>query len=168
MKVAALALMLVGAILTSGCAYTISSKLDAQDTRTIHFDGADNRLYPPRAGLEYDLTERIKDEIAVDRRLVLTDGHGDVRLKVVLSQLREPILVEDLDTGDPAEVMLSATVTVEGVGKEFHKGRVKRTISVSSSYAPSLGETQADGFKRLWRDMAREIVDFAADREWAE
>lgn len=152
----------------TGCGYTISSSLDGEPTRTIQFDGADNRLFPPRAGLEYELTERIKDEIATDRRLVLTDGSADVKLKVVLTGFREPILVEDLKTGEPAEVMLGATVTVEGIGKDFHDGRVRRRISVSTSYTPTLGETRADGFKRLWRDMAREILDFAADREWAE
>ena len=152
----------------SGCGYTWTSTLDGDGTRrTVHLDTVENRLFPHRPGLEYELTDRLKEEIAVDRRLVLTDGGGDVKLKVSLTRFTEPNVVEDLETGEPAEILLRATATVEAYGEEFTGGRVRRKVTVSVSYTPFLGDSRRDGLDRLWRNLAREILDVAADKEWA-
>ena len=152
----------------SGCGYTWTSTLDGDGTRrTVHLDTVENRLFPHRPGLEYELTDRLKEEIAVDRRLVLTDGGGDVRLKVSLTRFTEPNVVEDLETGEPAEILLRATATVEAYGEEFTGGKVRRKVTVSVSYTPFLGDSRRDGLDRLWRKMARDILDIAADKEWA-
>lgn len=154
--------------LLTGCGYTWTATLDGDGSRrTVNLDTVENRLFPHRPGFEYELTDRLKEEIAVDRRLVLADGGGDVRLKVALTAFSEPTVVEDLDTGERAEILLRATATVEAIGEEFVGGRVRRKVSVSTSYTPQLGDSRREGLNRLWRDLAREILDVAADREWA-
>lgn len=152
----------------SACGYTWTSSLDGDGTRrTVYFETVESRLFPHRPGMEYELTDRLKEEIAVDRRLVLTDGGGDVRLKVSLTRFTEPNVVEDLDTGEPAEILLRATATVEAYGEAFNGGKVRRKVTVSTSYTPLLGDSRRNGLDRLWRDLAREILDIAADKEWA-
>ncbi|MBK9975531.1 MAG: hypothetical protein IPP14_12240 [Planctomycetes bacterium] len=150
-----------------GCGYTMSASLDGGPERTLRLTTIENRLFPNRPGYEYDLTRRLKDEIATDRRLKLSEGQADVVLEVALTRFVEPNLVEDLKTGRPAEVLLSARATVVARGKTVPGGEVRRTVNVSTSYAPALGEPREVGMTRLWRDMAREILDVAADTEWA-
>ena len=68
----------------------------AQQRRTVSIATVENRTFPHRPGLEYELTGRLKDEIAVDRRLVLSESTADVQLKVSLVRFSEPTIVEDL------------------------------------------------------------------------
>ncbi|MBX3473219.1 MAG: hypothetical protein KF754_02470 [Planctomycetes bacterium] len=159
------ALLLLAACLSS-CAYTWSASLDGQPSRTVRLSTVENRLFPHRPGYEYDLTHRLKDEIATDRRLVLTEGAADVVLEVVLTRFAEPNLIEDLKTGQAAEVLLRASALVVARGKTVPGGETRRTVSVSNSYAPALGESRSTGMTRLWRDLARDILDVAADTEW--
>lgn len=153
--------------LVCGCGYRWTASADGAEVRVLEFDTVDNRTYPNRPGLEYELGRRLKDEIATDRRFKHTGGPPDVRLRVSLIRFSEPIQIEDLDTGEPVEVQLRATVLVEASGEAFAGGRVRRTLTVSQSYAPGLGDTRREGLDRLWRDLAREILDTAADVEWA-
>jgi hypothetical protein len=133
--------------------------------RTVHLETVENHLFPHRPGLEYELTDRLKEEIATDPRLVLSEGAAEVHLKVSLTRFSEPTLVDDLDTGDPAEILLRATAVVEATGEHFISGQERRTVTRSVSYVPGLGDSRRDGLDRLWRDLAREIVDVAGD-EW--
>jgi hypothetical protein len=135
--------------------------------RSVRLETVVNRTFPNHPGLEYQLTGRLKDEIATDRRLVLSEGPSEVRLRVSLTRFDEPNLVEDLDTGQPAEILLKATAVVEATGDVFPGGVSRRKVSVSTSYTPLLGDSRSAGLERLWRDLAREIVDVAADEEWA-
>ncbi len=150
-----------------GCAYTWSASLDGNETRKLALDTVENRTFPHRPGMEYELTRRLKDEIATDRRFRLTEGASDVKLKVSLVRVTEPNLVEDFRTGEPAEILLRATAVVEATGDAFPTGRSRRTVTVSTSYTPGLGDSRRAGLDRLWRDLAREILDTAADIEWA-
>lgn len=145
----------------------MSSSLDATETRTVSFTTAENRLFPYREGFEYDFTRRLKEELATDKRLELTQGYADVQLKVSLTNFEEPNLIEDINTGDPAEVGLRITADVEATGDAFVEGFVKRKLTVFQSYAPSLGESREAALTRLWRDLAREVLDVAADTEWS-
>ncbi|MBK8205842.1 MAG: hypothetical protein IPK87_03490 [Planctomycetes bacterium] len=163
---AAGALLWLGMML-GGCAYTWSASLDGNETRNLSLDTVENRTFPHRPGMEYELTRRLKDEIATDRRFRLTEGATDVKLKVSLVRVTEPNLVEDFRTGEPAEILLRATAVVEATGDAFPTGRSKRTITVSTSYTPGLGDSRRAGLDRLWRDLSREILDVAADIEWA-
>lgn len=151
----------------AGCAnYTWTARLDGRPQRTVAFTTIENRLFPHRPGYEYELTQRLKEEIAVDRRLVLEEGNTDIRMKVALTRFDEPNLVEDLDTGLPAEINLIATADVEASGETVPGGRVRRRVTVSTSYTPGLGDSRREGMDRLWRDLAREIIDVASDVEW--
>jgi hypothetical protein len=169
LKSLTLVLALLAAVL-SGCAYVWGPgegrKSGDSQTRTVHLETVENHLVPHRPGLEYELTDRLKEEIATDRRLVLSEGAAEVRLRVSLTRFSEPTQVEDLKTGDPAEIQLKATAVVEATGDHFIGGREQRTVTRTVSYAPGLGDSRREGLDRLWRDLAREIVDVAAD-EWA-
>ncbi len=145
----------------------MSSSLDTTETRTISFTTAENRLFPYREGFEYDFTRRLKEELATDKRLELTQGHADVQLKVSLTHFEEPNLIEDTNTGEPAEVGLRITAEVEANGNAFVDGFVRQKVTVFQSYAPSLGESRDAALIRLWRDLAREVLDVAADTEWS-
>lgn len=162
-------LLIVAALLVcaTGCGYRWTASADGSEVRVLEFGTVDNRTYPNRPGLEYELSRRLKDEIATDRRFKHAGGPPDVRLKVALIRFSEPIQIEDLDTGEPVEVQLRATVLVEASSKDFAGGRLRRTLTVAQSYAPGLGDSRREGLDRLWRDLAREILDTAADTEWA-
>lgn len=154
-------------VLLPGCGYTWTSRADGLPERTVRIAAIENRLFPNRPGYEYDLGRRLKDEIAIDRRLVPADGQADVIVQIALTRFSEPNLVEDLDTGAPAEVQLRASALVVVRGEGVPGTEARRTISVSNSYAPALGEPREAGMTRLWRDLARRILDFAADTEWS-
>ena len=141
--------------------------MDGERARTVTLDTVENRTVPHRPGMEYDLTRRLEDEIATDRRLVLKSGAADVRLKVSLTYFTEPTLVEEFDTGERAEVQLLAKAQVLAIGDAFPEGRQSRAVTVSVSYTPGIGDSREDGLERLWRDLSREILDVAADTEWA-
>jgi len=158
---------MVCALWLGGCGYSWTARQDGMEPRTLRFDSVENRLFPNRPGYEYDLNRRLKDEMAVDRRLIPAQGRADVVMQVALTKFSEPNLVEDLDTGNPAEVLLRATALVIVRGEGVQGGESRRSISVANSYAPALGEPREVGMTRLWRDLARRILDFAADREWA-
>lgn len=159
-------LLLLLALGLAGCGYTWTARHDGLPSRTLRLGTVENRLFPNRPGYEYDLTRRLKDEIATDRRLELKDGAADVVLEVALIRFTEPNLVEDFDTGRPAEVLLRVSALVVVRGKGVPGNEVRRTVSVSNSYAPALGESRDAGMTRLWRDLARDILDVAADTEW--
>lgn len=164
----ALILLLLPAM--TGCVWGPGIGVDGfagRGNRAVSMQTVENRLFPHRPGLEYELTQRLKEEIATDRRLILSDGAAEVRLKVTLIRFSEPNLVEDLQTGAPAEILLRATAQVEASGDAFPGGVVKRKVTVSTSYAPGLGDSRREGLDRLWRDLAREILDVAADEEWS-
>jgi hypothetical protein len=153
-------------LLVCGCGYTIGPGVDDGPTRTVYLETIENRTFPNRPGLEYELTDRLKEEIATDRRLILSEGAAEVRLKVSLTRLVEPTLVEDLGTGERAEIQLKATAVVEATGEHFIGGRERRTVTRAVTYTPGLGDSRREGLDRLWRDLAREILDVAAD-QWA-
>ncbi|MCC6465150.1 MAG: hypothetical protein IT463_07410 [Planctomycetes bacterium] len=160
-------MLLLLLLVPAGCGYRWSSSLDAGQSRTVKFEAVENRLFPHRPGLEHGLGRRIKEEIAQDRRLEVVEGAAEIVLKVSLVRFTEPNLVEDLDTGEPAEILLRVTALVVARGEVFAGGESRRQITVSTTYAPALGESRASGMERLWRDLAREVVDLAADHEWA-
>lgn len=178
MRSGALLFAVLAALAAVGCNYRISSGLDGAPSRTIHIVAVENQLFPPRAGLEYGLARRLKDEIAVDRRLRQVNGGADIQLKVSLVAMDEPTIVKFLDSGLPAEVLLRATVVIDAsgpgvIGERRNVGGestnvMTRRIRVSDSYATALGESSDAALERLWRDMAREIIDAVTDHEWAK
>lgn len=160
-------LIAVVSLASTGCGYGMSSSLDGSyEARSISFTTAENRLFPYQKGFELDITRRLKEEIAIDRRLELSQGHAEIYLKVSLINFREPNLIEDTDSGDPAEVGLRVTADIQATGDAFTSGSTRRKITVFQSYAPSLGESREAALTRLWRDLAREIIDVAADTDW--
>lgn len=150
-----------------GCGYVMTSSLDDMPERSVELTTVENQLFPPRPGLEYDLTRRIKDEIALDRRLRLVSEGGDVRVRVSLVRFEEPTIVKDLKTAAPSEILLRATAVVEARGYMVPGGSLRRRVTATDGYAPSLGESREEALARLWRDLSRQILDAATDREWA-
>ena len=160
--------LIVAALALGGCGYVMTSSLDDNPARTVVFSTVENQLYPPRPGLEYSLTRRLKDEISLDRRLELVADHGHMLLKVSLVAFDEPTIVKNLETTLPSEIMLRATVVVKASGEGVPGGSVVRRLSASDGYAPALGESRDEALNRLCRDLSRQIIDAATDREWAQ
>ena len=160
-------LVLLVPLLLSGCAYRMGSTLDDRPPRTCEFGTVENQVFPPRPGLEYQLTKRLKEEMAGDVRLRLVDGGGNVRLRVTLTQFDEPTIVKDLDTTASSEILLRATVVMEATG-EVPNGKIRRRITTTDGWAPALGESRDAALERLWRDLSRQIIDAASDWAWDE
>ncbi len=150
-----------------GCAYRMGTTLDDRPPRSVDFGTVENQLFPPRPGLEYNFTRRLKEEMAQDPRLKLAGPGAQVRLKVTLVGFDEPTIVKDLDTARSSEILLRATVVIEATG-EVEGGKVRRRITTTDGYAPALGESRDAALERLWRDLSRQVIDAATDWEWAE
>ena len=155
------------ALCVSGCGYRVGSTLDDRPPRSVEFGTVENQLFPPRPGLEYSLTRRLKEEMALDPRLKLEGAGAQVRLKVTLIGFDEPTIVKDLDTTRASEILLRATVVIEATG-EVQGGKVRRRITTTDGYAPALGESREAALERLWRDLSRQVIDAATDWEWAD
>ena len=160
-------LALLVPLLLAGCAYRMGSTPDDRPPRTCEFGAVENQLFPPRPGLEYQLTRRLKEEMAGDLRLRLVSDGGNVRLRVTLMQFEEPTIVKDFDTAASSEILLRATVVIEATG-EVPGGKIRRRITTSDVWAPALGESREAAMERLWRDLSRQIIDAASDWAWDE
>lgn len=160
-------LLLAPALLIAGCAYRVGTTLDDRPPRTCEFTTVENQLFPPRPSLEYALTKRLKEEMAGDVRLKLVETGGNVRLRVTLIQFEEPTVVKNLETTAPSEILLRASVIMEATG-EVPGGKIRRRITTTDGWAPALGESRDAALERLWRDLARQIIDAASDWAWEE
>lgn len=161
MRFVGMALIAVG---LCGCGYTISSRGDGNSggkTEKLTLATVENLVAPPRPGLEYDLTRRLKDELSADSRFELVGSAGTV-LRIQLTEFSEPTLVRDFDNVQ-TEVALSAVAQVRIV--EAGKVRVAR-VSGRASYAPGAGEGRNVGLDRLWRNLSRNVLDAVGDRDW--
>jgi hypothetical protein len=154
-------------LLLHGCGYRVGSTLDDRPPRSVEFGTVENQLFPPRPGLEYGLTRRLKEEMALDPRLKLVASGAQVRMRVTLVAFDEPTIVKDLDTARASEILLRVRVVVMAVG-EVEGGKIRRTITTTDGYAPSLGESRDEALERLWRDLSRQVIDAATDWEWAD
>lgn len=152
----------------SNCGYTVSSRgpvtgsaSDAKPLR-IRLATVKNTIVPPRPGLEFELTQRLKAELALDRRFELSQESADADVSVTLTGFKEPALVRDLDNTQ-TETALSAICKVTiGHGAD----RRDTTVSARSDYARGIREPREDGLERLWRELARNILDTVAEEDW--
>ncbi|CAG0931248.1 hypothetical protein PLCT1_01697 [Planctomycetaceae bacterium] len=163
LRVTALLLLM---LVLSGCGYRVGSTLDDRPPRSVEFGTVENQLFPPRPGMEYGLTRRLKEEMALDPRLKLVGSSAQVRLRVTLVGFDEPTIVKNLETTRSSEILLRATVVVEAVG-EVEGGKTRRTITTNDGYSPALGDSREAALERLWRNLSRQVIDAATDWEWA-
>lgn len=158
--VAGLAAAVLALIAPVGCGYTIGTRGGEGERITLHT--VENMLAPPRPGLEYELTKRLRSELHADGRFEVSDG-APIRVRVELSGFQEPTLVRDLSNVQ-TEIALIATAVV----RIEEPGQVRvANVTGRASYAPGIGEGRDAGLSRLWRNLARNILDAVADRDWA-
>ncbi|MCA8938360.1 MAG: hypothetical protein KDB07_01010 [Planctomycetes bacterium] len=150
----------------NACGYSTSSRFDGGRERAarLTFGMARNQISPPRPGLEYAFTERLKSEFARDGRYELALS-APASLEITLTDFRERALVRDFDDRQ-REIALNieARIRVLRDGKELRRG----DISAWTSYAPAINESRDEGFDRLWRELAREALDFLDNGDWLE
>jgi len=147
----------------AACGYTITSRGDGSTggTERIVMHTVENMVAPPRPGLEYDLTRRLRSELFSDSRFELS-ASAPTKVRVVLTDFLEPTLVRDL-TNVQTEIALVATAEV----RIEEPGQVRvATVTGRSSYAPGAGEGRDVGLDRLWRNLSRNILDAVGDRDW--
>jgi hypothetical protein len=165
-RVAMFGLMAMVGFCLAGCPYRWGDTGDDQPPKTCEFNTVENQLFPPRPGLEYGLTRRLKEEMAQDQRLKLVSSGGRVRLRVTLITFDEITIVKDLKTARSNEILLRVTVVIEATG-EVENGKVRRRLTTTDGYAPALGESREAALERLWRDLSKQVIDAATDWEWA-
>jgi len=156
----------LASVAASGCGYSVSSRgpevAAGAPALRIRLGTVMNKVSPPRPGLEFDLTQRLKDEIALDRRFELSGASADTSLSVTLTSFKEPALVRDFDNQQTETALaVACRVVIEERGE-------RRTVEVTAraDYARGTREPREDGLERLWRNLANNILDAVADRDW--
>ncbi len=152
-----LAFLIIPCLLLTACSYTVSSSSNGFNTppKRILLASIQNKITPPRPGLEFDLTRQLKNEITLDRRFELTAYNPDLRIEIILKDLQEPTFVRD-SINRQTEIGLILKVQVV-----IHQASQEQTFSLLSQadYVPGLGESREQGLQRLWRNLGREVLD---------
>ena len=159
-----LILLTLCAILAS-CGYIVSSRSDGRTgpAERIFVEPIENQIAPPRPGLEFPFTDRLKEEMALDTRFELAGNAApDVTLRMTLVEFKEPALVRSFDNKQ-TEVALEVTARIR---LKTRDGTREMRVTASDSYVPGLGEARSAGLARLWRNLARNTIDQIADRDW--
>ncbi len=155
---------LLALALLTGCGYRFSPHGDGGGggpTRSVVLETVENLIRPPRPGLEFEFTRKLKDEMALDRRFELSSS-GTTRVRVQLTEFREPALARDFNN-QQTEIALVVVAEVQVVDGNDSWGGV---VSGRASYAPGHGEGRDAGLARLWRNLARNVIDVIGDRDW--
>lgn len=145
------------ALLVCGCSYT-GKPLTYPNVRTVYLPIFDNRTF--RRGLEFKLTEAIKNELLYKTDLAIVDlDHADTVLTGEIVDVRESVLLEDLHD-DIVET--SVTVTVDVVWRDRRTDRVildKRGVACAARFVLLRGENVGTATQEAFRDLAEQIVE---------
>lgn len=151
------------ALLVCGCTYT-SKPLTRANVHTVHLPIFDNRTF--RRGLEFRLTEAIKNELLYKTDLKIVDlDHADTVLTGEIVDVRESVLMEDLKD-DIVET--SVTVTVDIMWRDRRTNRVildRRGICDTAKFVLLRGENVGTATDEAFRDLAEHIVE-SLQEDW--
>ncbi len=143
--------------LLAACGYT-SRSLMRQNVNTVYIPIFDNQTY--RRGLEFDLTNAIKNEILFRTRLKVVDkDHADSVLNGMIVDVRESILLED----PSANIVESAMIFIVNFSwVDLRTGRTivkKENVTQRAEFIPRRREDKTTAANEAFVDLAERIVN---------
>ena len=153
-------IILVG---VGGCGYSHESLLPA-NVRSVYVPIFDNRTF--RRGLEFDLTEAVKNEILLKTDLTIAPKHkADTILIGEIVDFREHVLVEN-ENDEPTETQVE--IIVDLIWKDRRTGRVLRNVKglrETAEFIVARRETLGTATDESFRYVAERIVE-ALEEDW--
>lgn len=140
-----------------GCGYTSKSLLP-QNVNSVYVSIFDNKTF--RRGLEFDLTNAIKNEVLFKTRLKLADkDHADSALYGKIRDVRGHVLIENPD----AQVVETAvTIFVEFSWVDLRTGRPivnKLGVTQQGEFKATRQEDEKFAEDKAFVDLAERIVN---------
>lgn len=149
--------------LLGACGYT-SKSLMRQNVNTIYVSIFDNNTF--RRGLEFDLTNALKNEILFKTRLKVVDkDHADSILSGTITDVKEAVLIED-PKGNIVEGSVIVFVNFSWV--DLRTGRTivnKQNVTQRAEFRPRRRESVVTASNWAFVDLAERIVNLM-EEEW--
>lgn len=140
-----------------GCGYTSKSLLP-QNVSSIYVPIFDNNTF--RRGLEFDLTNAIKNEILFKTRLKLADKeHADSALYGMIKDVKGRVLIENPDA---QAVETALTIFVDFSWVDLRTGRVivnKTSVVQQGEFKATRQEDEKFAEDKAFVDLAERIVN---------
>lgn len=135
-----------------------------QNVNTIYIPIFDNQTF--RRGLEFDLTNAIKNEILFKTRLKVVDkDHADSVLYGEITDVREAVLIDD-PKGDIAESTVTIFINFSWV--DLRTGRTivkKQDINQRAEFIPRRKEDEGTAAREAFVDLAERVINLM-EGEW--
>lgn len=158
------ALLVLTALLSSGCGYVVGGAF-APDIRSVHVPTFTSDSF--RRGVELQLTEAVQKQIKSRTPYRLTSSQSaDTRLSGHIIEIRKDVLGETrLDDPRELQFSLAVEVTWEDVrsGAVLAQQRIPLApdtvqLIAHADFAPELGHSRATATQEVVDDLARQIV----------
>ena len=154
----------VWALSVAGCGYSLGYRAP-EGVETVAVPIFENRTFPLRREIEYELTDALRREIQARTPLALWDSEeADLVLLGTVREFRTPTAAEG-----PRDERIEATlgIVVSLLVEDHRNGtRSEVEIRVAEPYSPQLGETELIARGRSVRNLAERMV--AAIESWEE
>lgn len=155
--------ILVAAMAMAGCGYHAGYTV-RKDVRSLAVVMAANRTF--YRGIEVDLTRQLitAAEKKTPYRLV-DSAAADAVLETTITEYRTVVLQEDADNNAVERELVVAvkyTLSAAGSSRILSEGEVKE----AESYAPTIGQTEAEAKETLFRRTATRLVESALEEDW--
>ncbi|MBI5125064.1 MAG: LptE family protein [Planctomycetes bacterium] len=144
-------------LLLAACGYTSRSQL-RQNVNTIYIPIFDNLTY--RRGLEFDLTNALKNEILFRTRLKIVDkDHADSILYGSITDVKKLILLE-APGGNPAEAAMVIIIDFSWV--DLRTGRTivdKKNITQQAEFIVRMKEDEGTAEREAFVDLSEKVIN---------
>lgn len=150
-------------LLLSACGYTSRSQM-RQNVNTIYIPIFDNHTF--RRGLEFDLTNAIKNEIQFRTRLKIVDkDHADSALYGEIADVQKLVLLED-PRANVTEASMNIIINFSWVDLRTGKTIVKKAnINQKAELVSRRKEDEGTAQREAFVDLAEKVINLMED-EW--
>lgn len=149
-------------LLLAACGYTSRSQL-RQNVNTIYIPILDNLTY--RRGLEFDLTNALKNEILFRTRLKIVDkDHADSILYGRITDVKKLILLED-PRGNLSEAAMIIIMDFSWV--DLRTGRTivdKKNITQQAEFIAKKKEAEGTAEREAFVDLAEKVINLMEEK----
>lgn len=148
--------LFTASLLLAACGYTSRSQL-RQNVNTIYIPIFDNLTY--RRGLEFDLTNSLKNEILFRTRLKIVDkDHADSILYGSITDVKKLVLLED-----PRANLVEAamTIIIDFSWVDLRTGRTivnKKNVTQQAEFLAKRKEDEGTAEREAFVDLAEKVI----------